>query len=122
MKQTVSEAYPEPTEISKMELFSEIVKVWIPLTIFEKSSILDVPLWSEYASEFSCKRSLGWWGTDMKNTYEKSTRNQSVIEWYRCGKCGAMNKNVECLCYHEVEAVGYFELLDMIYGGLNAVA
>ena len=26
-------------------------------------------------------------------------------------------KNVECLCCHEVEAVEYFELLDMTYDG-----
>ena len=32
-----------------------------------------------------------------------------------------MNKNVEYLCCHEVEAVEYFELLDMRHGDMNAV-
>ena len=41
-KQRLSEAYPEPSQTSKMELFVKIVKGGNPLTIFEKSSILDV--------------------------------------------------------------------------------
>ena len=56
------------------------------------------------------------------NTHEKSTKKHSVTECYRCNKCGAMDKNVECLCYHEVEAVEYFELLNMRYGDMNAVS
>ena len=32
-----------------------------------------------------------------------------------------MVKNVECLCWHKVEAVTYFELLGMRYGDVNAV-
>ena len=32
-----------------------------------------------------------------------------------------MNKNAECLSFHEVEAVKYFELLGMRYGDMNAV-
>ena len=32
-----------------------------------------------------------------------------------------MGKNVECLYCHEVEAVEYFELLDMRYGDINAI-
>ena len=34
-----------------------------------------------------------------------------------------MDKNVECLCCHEVEAMEYFELLGMTmkYGDVNAV-
>ena len=86
------------SQTSKMELFMKIVKGWNQLTIFEKSSVLNVWLCSEYAFEFSCKRSLGWRGTDIPNTHEKLTKNQSAIEWYRCGKCEAkMDKNVECL-------------------------
>ena len=49
--------------------------------------------------------------------HEKS----SVTEWYRCGKCGAMDKKLECLRYHEVKAVNYFELLPMRYIDTNAV-
>ena len=41
------------------------------------------------------------------DTHEKSTKNQSVTEWYRCSKCGAMDKNLERLCWHEMEAVEY---------------
>ena len=42
-----SEAYSEPSLISKMELFAKIVKGFQPLSIFAKNSILDVPLGSE---------------------------------------------------------------------------
>ena len=35
-----------------MKLFAKIANDWEPLTIFVKSSILDVRLGSEYASEF----------------------------------------------------------------------
>ena len=59
MKQRVSEAYPEPSQTCKMELLMKIVKQRNPLIIFENSSILDVQFCSKYASEFSCKRSLG---------------------------------------------------------------
>ena len=58
-------------------------------------------------------------GTNISNTHEKSTKNQSVTEWYRCGKCGAMDKNVE-YC-HEVKATEYFEKLDMRCSDMNAV-
>ena len=67
------------------------------LYIFKRSSILDVWLCSEYASEFNCKQSLGWWGTNIPNTHEKSIKNQSVTEWYWCGKYGAMNKKCRML-------------------------
>ena len=83
-------------------------KLW--LTIFVKSSVLDVWQCSEYASEFSCRRSLAWWGTYIPNTHEKSTKNQNVTEWCRCDKCRAMDKNVECLHCHQVDAVEYFEI------------
>ena len=53
--------------------------------------------------------------------HEESTKNQSVTEWYRCGECGAVGKNVECLRCEKVEDVGYFELLGMKYGDMNAV-
>ena len=38
----ISEAYAEPCQTSKMELFTEIVNGFEPLTIFAKSSILHV--------------------------------------------------------------------------------
>ena len=48
----VLEAYTEPSQISKMESFAETVDAFQALTIFEKSSILDISLGSEYASEY----------------------------------------------------------------------
>ena len=43
------------------------------VAVFEKSSILDIRLCSEYASEFSCKRNLGEPISliDMKNKKSK---------------------------------------------------
>ena len=64
------ESYPEASQTLKM-LFVKIVKGSNPFIIFQKSSILDVWLSSEYMSKFSCKRNQGWWGTDIPNTHEK---------------------------------------------------
>ena len=58
---------------------------------------------------------------DIPNTDEKSTKSQSVTDWYRCGQCGAIDKNVGCFFCHEVDAVEYFELLGMRYDDMNAV-
>ena len=44
-------AHSEPSQTSKIELFVEIVKAFQPLTIFAESSILDILLCLEYASE-----------------------------------------------------------------------
>ena len=121
MRQRVSMAYRKASQTSKMELFVKKVKGWNPLTIFEKSFIVDFWLCSESASDFDSKQSLDWRGTDFPSAHEKSTKNQSVAEWYRCGKCGAMDKNVECLHFHEVEAVEYFVSLDMKYDDMIAV-
>ena len=48
-----SEAYPDPSWTSKIGLFAKIVNRFHPLTIFAKSSILDVQLGSEYTFESS---------------------------------------------------------------------
>ena len=48
----VLEAYTEPSQISKMEYFAKTVDAFQALTIFEKSSILEISLGSEYASEY----------------------------------------------------------------------
>ena len=95
MKQRISEVHLEPSQRSKMELFVDIVRGWKKLTNFEESSVLDIWLCSEYASEFSYKQSLGWWRTNIPNTHEKSTKNQSVTDLYRWDKCEGINKNVE---------------------------
>ena len=34
---------------------------------------------------------------DIRNTREKSRKSQTVTEWCRCGKCGVMDTNVECM-------------------------
>ena len=34
---------------------------------------------------------------DIPNTRKKSRKSQSVSEWCRCGECGVMDTNVECL-------------------------
>ena len=91
------------------------------LTISTKNSVVDFRLCSECTTDFSCNQHLGWQGTNISNTHEKSTKDKSVTEWDRCGKCGTMDKNVECLCCHKVEAVEYFKLLGMRYGDVNAV-
>ena len=48
-----SGTYSEPNETSKMKLFANIVNSVQLLTIFAKSSILDVRLDSEYATKMS---------------------------------------------------------------------
>ena len=67
-----------------------------------------------------------WWGTDIPNTHEKSTKNKRATEWYRWmvnhgGECGAINTNVECSCCYVVEVVEYFQLLYLRYGDMNGV-
>ena len=47
-----SEAYSEPSQTSKMELFVKIINGWKPLTFLTKSSILDVRPGFDYASTF----------------------------------------------------------------------
>ena len=47
---------------------------------------------------------------DILSTREKSRKSQSVTEWCRCGKCGAMDTNIKWLSYGEVEALGYLQL------------
>ena len=46
-----AEVYPEPGQTSMIEPFAKIVKGFQLLTIFIKSSILDIRLGFEYASE-----------------------------------------------------------------------
>ena len=52
---------------------------------------------------------------DIPNKREKSRKSQSVTEWFRCGKCGVMDTNVQSLSCSEVEALGYFQLSDIRY-------
>ena len=51
MSQLNAEAYQEPSQAPKMELFAKIVNDFHSLTIFAKSYISDIWLGSECASE-----------------------------------------------------------------------
>ena len=52
---SVSEAFSEYIQISKMEFFAKIVNGFQPLSVFIKISILDVWLASRNASEYSAE-------------------------------------------------------------------
>ena len=58
---------------------------------------------------------------DIPNMREKSRKSQSVTECCRCGKWGVVHTNVEYLSSDKVEALGYFQLLDMRYDDRNVV-
>ena len=58
---------------------------------------------------------------NILNTREKSRKSQGVTGWRRCEKWGVMHTNVENLSCGEVEAFGYFQLLDMKYDERNVV-
>ena len=51
------DAHSEPSETSRMEVFAKMVSNWMLLTIFIKSSMLDVWLGSEYACKSQLKLS-----------------------------------------------------------------
>ena len=55
-----SEAYSEPCQTSKVEIFAKIVNGFCQLTIFSKRSILDVWQGSEYASGMSLRVTTGY--------------------------------------------------------------
>ena len=64
---TVPEAHSERSQTSKMKLFERNIfsrPLFQPITIYKKSSILDVPLYSEYASgtiNYFCNRLQDVW-------------------------------------------------------------
>ena len=58
---------------------------------------------------------------DVRNTFEKSRKSQSIVECCRCGKWGVMHTNIELLICGELETFGYFQLSDTIYGDKNVV-
>ena len=58
---------------------------------------------------------------DIPNACKKFKKIQSVTECYRCWKWDVMHTNVEYLSCGEVEALGYFQLLDMRYDDRNVV-
>ena len=64
------EAYSEHCQTSKMELFAKIVNSWKPLSIFAKSSILDVWQDSEYSSEILWKRIPGRFAKQYGNVLD----------------------------------------------------
>ena len=75
------------------------------------------------SSELSYKQLL-WRGTDIPKKNQQSTwkiNKKSKGYWIiQIGNCRAMHKNVQCLYYHEVEAMEYLELLCITYGDMNA--
>ena len=58
---------------------------------------------------------------DIHKIREKSRTDICITEWYRCGKCGEMKTNVECLSCSEVEALGYLQLSDIRQDDRNVV-
>ena len=59
---------------------------------------------------------------DISNTPEKSRKCEKDSKCCRCGTFRVMDTDVECLSCSQVEALGYFQLLDMRYHNRNAVA
>ena len=51
----------------------------------------------------------------VPNTCEKLRKSQSVTEGCKCGKCGVMETDIECLSCSEVKTLGCFQLPDMRY-------
>ena len=56
---------------------------------------------------------------DIPNTREKSRKSKSFTEWCRCEKWDVMHLNVEYLSWGEVEALVYFQLLNMRHDDRN---
>ena len=52
----------------------------------------------------------------IPNTREKKRKSQSVTWPCRCGKCGIMDTNVKSFSFCNVEALEYFQVLDMRCG------
>ena len=76
------DAYSEPCQISKTELFTEIVNDWKPLTVLQKISILDVWHCSEKATEiYVLQKSCSFIGEISTNI----SKNQCLIlDKYLC--------------------------------------
>ena len=89
-----SEAYLEPCQTSKMNLFGKIVDGFLPWSVFVKSSILDVWQGFEYTSIYSkCKK--------IQN--RKTSDNQRFSDVFM-GECKEKigNKWFKHLVFHEI--------------------
>ena len=73
----IPEGHSEPIRTYKMEPFAKIVTTFQPLTIFGKSSILDIWLGFEYASESKYKNN----NKKADQNYRNSHRMCSVFLW-----------------------------------------
>ena len=62
-----------------------------------------------------------WVDKEPVSLIHMKIRNRSDTEWYRCGKCVEMDKNVEYLRWHKVKGMEYFELLHLKYDDTNIV-
>ena len=48
----------------------------------------------------------------IPNSRERSRKMKSVTEWCRCGKCGVIGTNIECLsCATKVKSLDTFSYL-----------
>ena len=96
------------------------VKGWDLIAVFAKSSILDVPVCSEYVPEFSCKwkvLSISLIRSNVQQRIKGSTNGIHVVKSHV--ESGVIDKKVEYLCCHEVEAVEYFGILWIIGCGIR---
>ena len=73
----IPEAHSEPTRTYKMELFAKIVTTFQRLTIFGKSSILDIWLGFEYTSESRYKNNFSTFSLIIKRLIKTT---ETVIE------------------------------------------
>ena len=84
-QQRNSKAYSVHSLTSKMEVFAKVVKSLQPLTIFAKSSILDVFLVSESASEFVTDVFLDIFSEHFRSTtyflVHKSKNKCHGVQW-----------------------------------------
>ena len=90
----ISETFSEPSQTSKTELFAKIINNWKPLTIFTKSSILDVRLGSEYASELNWLNwiSLSILGNRYLSSYTLLILSSTWIYKYKWSVCSWAHK------------------------------
>ena len=85
------------------------VSPYISLAYIFEVSYSTLVTWVSKNQELTNQNSRNNWCHIVRRTI--CQQNQSVTEWYRCGKCGSMDKIAECLCRNKVEAGEYLELL-----------
>ena len=77
------EAYSKPRRTSKIEIFAQIIKGWKPLTIFERSSILDVRLGPVSAPRLTVRNSqTSWSGAHNSQINTLADGNLQILGLY----------------------------------------